>query len=112
MATSAIREATNGPEVLDLIARETGVELRVLSGEDEARLTFLAVRRWYGWSSGTILLFDIGGGSLEISSRVGRDSGCRALAAARSRPLNGGLPAATTRRCPSRSMPCGSTPGR
>ncbi|WP_166871161.1 MULTISPECIES: Ppx/GppA phosphatase family protein [unclassified Salinibacterium] len=68
MATSAIREALNGPEVLDRVARETGVTLRVLSGEDEARLTFLAVRRWYGWSSGHILLFDIGGGSLEITS--------------------------------------------
>jgi len=67
MATSAIREAANGPEVLDRVARETGVALRVLTGEDEARLTFLAVRRWYGWSAGGILLFDIGGGSLEIS---------------------------------------------
>jgi len=67
MATSAIREAKNGPEVLDLVERETGVSLQVLSGEDEARLTFLAVRRWYGWSAGNILLFDIGGGSLEIS---------------------------------------------
>lgn len=67
MATSAIREATNGPEVLSLIERETGLDLQVLSGEDEAKLTFLAVRRWYGWSAGTILLFDIGGGSLEIA---------------------------------------------
>ncbi|WP_167140714.1 Ppx/GppA phosphatase family protein [Diaminobutyricimonas sp. TR449] len=71
MATSAVREARNGLEVLDRITRETGVELRVLSGEDEARLTFLAVRRWYGWSSGRILLFDIGGGSFEVS--VGSD---------------------------------------
>lgn len=67
LATSAIREAANGPEVLALVARETGVELQVLSGEDEARLTFLAVRRWYGWSAERILLFDIGGGSLEIA---------------------------------------------
>ena len=67
MATSAIREATNGQAVLERVARETGVTLSVLSGEDEARLTFLAVRRWYGWSAGSILLFDIGGGSLEIS---------------------------------------------
>ena len=67
MATSTIREATNGPEVLALIERETGLDLQVLSGDDEANLTFLAVRRWYGWSAGTILLFDIGGGSLEIA---------------------------------------------
>ena len=66
-ATSAIREAANGPEVLARIARETGIELRVLSGEDEARITMLAVRRWFGWSAGEILLFDIGGGSFEIA---------------------------------------------
>ncbi|MCU1408756.1 MAG: exopolyphosphatase [Microbacteriaceae bacterium] len=67
-ATSALREASNGPDVLELVKQQTGVDLRVLSGEDEARLTFLAVRRWYGWSAENILLFDIGGGSLEISS--------------------------------------------
>ena len=66
-ATSAIREATNGDEVLRRITRETGVELVVLSGEDEARITMLAVRRWLGWSAGEILLFDIGGGSFEIA---------------------------------------------
>lgn len=66
-ATSAIREAANGEEVLARIARETGVRLRVLSGEDEARITMLAVRRWLGWSAGEILLFDIGGGSFEIA---------------------------------------------
>ena len=67
-ATSALREATNGPELLERVEHETGVALHVLSGEDEARLTFLAVRRWYGWSAGNILLFDIGGGSLEIAA--------------------------------------------
>ena len=66
-ATSAIREAANGEEVLARIARETGAVLRVLSGEDEARITMLAVRRWLGWSAGEILLFDIGGGSFEIA---------------------------------------------
>ncbi|WP_448005387.1 Ppx/GppA phosphatase family protein [Agromyces bauzanensis] len=69
-ATSAIREAANGEEVLARVADETGVELQVLSGDDEARLTFLAVRRWYGWSAGRILLFDIGGGSLELAQGV------------------------------------------
>lgn len=66
-ATSAIREAANGEEVLARIARETGVTLQVLSGDDEARITMLAVRRWLGWSAGEILLFDIGGGSFEIA---------------------------------------------
>jgi exopolyphosphatase/guanosine-5'-triphosphate,3'-diphosphate pyrophosphatase len=66
-ATSAVREAANGEEVLQRVQRETGVDLRVLSGGDEARLTFLAARRWYGWSTGRLLLLDIGGGSLEIA---------------------------------------------
>ncbi len=44
------------------------VELAVLDGADEARLTFLAVRRWFGWSSGRLAVFDIGGGSLEIAA--------------------------------------------
>jgi exopolyphosphatase/guanosine-5'-triphosphate,3'-diphosphate pyrophosphatase len=69
-ATSAIREAANGEEVLDRVARETDVELQVLPGEDEANLTFLAVRRWYGWSADNILLFDIGGGSLELTQGI------------------------------------------
>ena len=67
-ATSAVREAPNGQAVLDRVAQETGVELEVLSGRDEARLTFLAVRRWFGWSSGPLLVLDIGGGSLELAS--------------------------------------------
>ncbi|CAN5296271.1 Ppx/GppA phosphatase family protein [soil metagenome] len=66
-ATSAVREATNSDHVLDHVQKHTGVRLEVLSGEDEARLTFLAVRRWFGWSSGRLAVFDIGGGSLEIA---------------------------------------------
>lgn len=66
-ATSAIREASNTDKVLALVRDKTGVSLTVLSGADEARLTFLAVRRWFGWSSGRLAVFDIGGGSLEIA---------------------------------------------
>lgn len=66
-ATSAIREAANGEAVLARISRDAGTDLHVLSGEDEARITMLAVRRWLGWSAGEILLFDIGGGSFEIA---------------------------------------------
>ena len=69
-ATSAVRDATNSEDVLARVQSETGVELRVLSGVDESRLTFLAVRRWYGWSAGRIINIDIGGGSLELSSGV------------------------------------------
>lgn len=67
-ATSAVRDAGNGPEVLRRVRAETGVDLQVLSGEDEARTTFLAVRRWYGWSAGRLLVVDIGGGSLELAA--------------------------------------------
>ncbi len=70
-ATSAVRDAANSDEVLDEVRRTTGVLLEVLSGDDEARLTFLAVRRWFGWSSGRLAVFDIGGGSLEVA--VGAD---------------------------------------
>jgi exopolyphosphatase/guanosine-5'-triphosphate,3'-diphosphate pyrophosphatase len=67
-ATSAIREARNGEKVLARVREHTGVPLEVLSGADEARLTFLAVRRWFGWSAGRLLCLDIGGGSLELAT--------------------------------------------
>ena len=66
-ATSAVRDANNTDDVLDAVFDKTGVKIEVLPGEDEARLTVLAVRRWFGWSSGRLAVFDIGGGSLEIA---------------------------------------------
>ncbi|HEV7452528.1 MAG TPA: Ppx/GppA phosphatase family protein [Pseudonocardiaceae bacterium] len=69
-ATSAVRDASNVGAVLTRVQAETGVELEVLSGDQEARLTFLAVRRWCGWSAGRLLMLDIGGGSLEIASGI------------------------------------------
>ncbi|WP_188488821.1 Ppx/GppA phosphatase family protein [Williamsia phyllosphaerae] len=69
-ATSAVRDATNCDRVLDDVEKSTGVRVEVLTGEDEARLTSLAVRRWFGWSAGRILALDIGGGSLELSNGV------------------------------------------
>jgi exopolyphosphatase / guanosine-5'-triphosphate,3'-diphosphate pyrophosphatase len=69
-ATSAVRDAVNGDELLDWIGRETEADIKVLPGADESRLTFLAARRWFGWSSGRLLMLDIGGGSLEIASGV------------------------------------------
>jgi exopolyphosphatase/guanosine-5'-triphosphate,3'-diphosphate pyrophosphatase len=67
-ATSAVREATNGDSVIAQIEQALGQPLQVLGGEAEAQYTFLAVRRWFGWSAGQIMLFDIGGGSLELAS--------------------------------------------
>ena len=63
--------AVNGEAVIAEVEARTGVRLQVLSGDDEARLTFLAVRRWFGWSSGRVMVLDIGGGSLEIA--IGAD---------------------------------------
>ena len=71
--TSAIREADNGAAVLRRVREQTGVDLQVVTGEDEARLTFLAVRRWFGWSAGRVLVMDIGGGSLELAAGIDED---------------------------------------
>ena len=84
-ATSAVRDAPNSDAVLDHVRDKTGVDIEVLPGEDEARLTFLAVRRWFGWSSGRLAVFDIGGGSLEVA--VGSDE---APDVAQSLPLGAG----------------------
>jgi exopolyphosphatase/guanosine-5'-triphosphate,3'-diphosphate pyrophosphatase len=70
-ATSAVRDCGNVAEVLARVRNETGVDLQVLAGADEARLTFLAARRWLGWSAGRLLMLDIGGGSLELA--IGMD---------------------------------------
>ncbi|UPO76011.1 Ppx/GppA family phosphatase [Arthrobacter sp. Helios] len=65
--TSAIREAANGPSVLEHVELLTGVALKELSGRQEASMTYLAARRWYGWGAGTLLDLDIGGGSFEMA---------------------------------------------
>ncbi|MFD6170177.1 Ppx/GppA phosphatase family protein [Streptomyces coeruleorubidus] len=84
-ATSAVREARNADDVLARVRTETGVELQVLTGEEEARLTFLAARRWFGWSAGKLLVVDIGGGSLEIAYGIDEEPD-----AAASLPLGAG----------------------
>ncbi len=67
-ATSAVRDAINSAEVLAKFEETSGIRPDVLTGAKEAELTFLAVRRWFGWSSGRITVVDIGGGSLEIAT--------------------------------------------
>ena len=69
-ATSAVRDAKNGPEIIQDINQRHQIDLQILTGDEEARMTFLAVRRWLGWSAGKLLVLDIGGGSLEIASGV------------------------------------------
>jgi len=63
----------NGEDVIARIEQALGQPLQVLTGEEEAELTFLAVRRWFGWDAGRILLLDIGGGSFEFAA--GEDEG-------------------------------------
>lgn len=70
--TSVVRDAPNRDEAIDRIEEVAGVRPQFLTGEQEARLTYLAVHRWYGWSAGRLLLLDIGGGSMEIA--LGRDA--------------------------------------
>jgi exopolyphosphatase / guanosine-5'-triphosphate,3'-diphosphate pyrophosphatase len=69
-ATSALREASNGAQIIADINKKYEIDLQVLNGDDEASMTFLAVRRWLGWSAGKLLVLDIGGGSLEIASGI------------------------------------------
>jgi exopolyphosphatase/guanosine-5'-triphosphate,3'-diphosphate pyrophosphatase len=71
-ATAAVRDATNRDLILARVEREAGVRPQCLTGADEARLTYLAVHQWYGWSAGRLLVIDIGGGSMEIV--LGRDA--------------------------------------
>src|SRR5699024_11795896 len=68
LASYALCYFDKSDAVLARVDKETGGELRVLEGEDEARMTFLATRRWFGWSAGRIVNLDIGGGSLELTS--------------------------------------------
>ncbi|MCW2752246.1 MAG: exopolyphosphatase [Aeromicrobium sp.] len=67
-ATSAVRDAVNVDDVIKRVNDASGIDLEVLAGDDEARLTFLAARRWFGWSAGRLGVFDIGGGSLELAA--------------------------------------------
>jgi exopolyphosphatase / guanosine-5'-triphosphate,3'-diphosphate pyrophosphatase len=70
-ATSAIREARNGLDVLDQVREATGVTIKALPGVEEARLTYLAARRWTAFSARWLLVVDIGGGSLEVAGGEG-----------------------------------------
>jgi exopolyphosphatase / guanosine-5'-triphosphate,3'-diphosphate pyrophosphatase len=65
-ATSALRSASNGDAVLDLIETEAGVSADVIDGLEEARLIFTAIRTAVLIDPGPALCFDLGGGSVEI----------------------------------------------
>lgn len=67
VATSATREAKNGQELVDRLKDETGIELEMISGSEEARLVHLAVASRVDLTGGQWILTDLGGGSVEVS---------------------------------------------
>jgi exopolyphosphatase / guanosine-5'-triphosphate,3'-diphosphate pyrophosphatase len=74
VATSAVREAHNREEFLKRVKQEAGVEVEIIDGQEEARLTLLGLRSGLPASVGDILGLDIGGGSTEfIVDQKGQD---------------------------------------
>ncbi|MEW6338140.1 MAG: HD domain-containing protein [Acidobacteriota bacterium] len=67
VATSAVREATNGERFLARVKKETGIQIEMISGSEEARLVHLAVRNRVAMGKKQWLLVDLGGGSVEVS---------------------------------------------
>jgi len=67
VATSAVRDAKNGKEFLARVQSETGLQVRILRGEDEARLAFRSALAHFDLGSGRAVVMDIGGGSLELA---------------------------------------------
>jgi exopolyphosphatase/guanosine-5'-triphosphate,3'-diphosphate pyrophosphatase len=67
-ATEAMRRASNGPDLVDAIAAESGLEVRILSGAEEARYATLGVISGFFRPIGTV--GDMGGGSLEVSEAI------------------------------------------
>lgn len=66
VATSAVREAENGRKFIHLILKKTGIKVEVISGEEEARLIFIAAKSGIGFRHRKALVIDIGGGSVEM----------------------------------------------
>lgn len=67
VATSAVRDAKNGKEFLARVQSETGLQVKILRGEDEARLAFRSALAHFDLGSGRAVVMDIGGGSLELA---------------------------------------------
>lgn len=72
-ATSSVRDSSNAAEVMRKVARRTGVELKVLSGKEEARLSYAAARHWFGFSAGPMVVLDVGGGTVELAAGSGAE---------------------------------------
>lgn len=70
-ATSSVRDAANSSQVVTRVAKRTGLELRLLSGEREARMSYSACRTWFG-ATDTLSVLDIGGGTVELAAGASR----------------------------------------
>ena len=70
IATSAMREAQNSNEIVEKLHKQTGIQIEVISGEEEARLVSLAISQKVDLNHDNFLLIDIGGGSIELVAIV------------------------------------------
>ncbi len=68
VGTSALREADNGHLLVERLKKDVGVDVDIISGDEEARLVFGAVANKVDFGPGTWVLADMGGGSLEVSA--------------------------------------------
>lgn len=75
VATEACRRASNGPEFIERVRRETGIALDIISAREEARLAVLGCHILLEPGPGPALVFDIGGGSTELVLIEHRDDG-------------------------------------
>ncbi len=67
MATSAMRDAINGPELTERILKTTGIEIEIIRGKEEAGFICEAVKSQLNFQNYDVLLMDIGGGSTELT---------------------------------------------
>jgi exopolyphosphatase/guanosine-5'-triphosphate,3'-diphosphate pyrophosphatase len=73
VGTAGLRIAANGAEFVDSVKARTGVEIEIISGEEESRLAYLAVKRNLGLAQGSVCVFDTGGGSSQFTFGSGDD---------------------------------------
>ncbi len=73
VATAAVREASNGGEFLGRVQRECGIKVRTVTGDEEGRLIYLAVRHFVHLGGKLALILDIGGGSAELIAGSDRE---------------------------------------
>jgi exopolyphosphatase/guanosine-5'-triphosphate,3'-diphosphate pyrophosphatase len=67
VGTMGLRTATNSKAFLELVEHRCGIAIEVISGEEEARLAYLAVRSGIGLAEGSLVIFDTGGGSSQFT---------------------------------------------